>query len=102
MHPCLLCTGRTDPTAPRDLPDMMSTQERVALLDPCFHSILSFPEGMSSVNRALFAGFCLFVFFRLINEPAEQIDNICQVVSLPLIQKLHLIGYADDKHETRK
>lgn len=45
VHPCLLCTGRTDPTAPRDLPDMMSTQESVALLDPCYHPILSFPEG---------------------------------------------------------
>lgn len=46
VHPCLLCTGRTDPTAPRDLPDMMSTQESVALLDPCYHPILSFPEGV--------------------------------------------------------
>lgn len=45
VHPCLLCTGRTDPTAPRDLPDMLSTQESVALLDPCYHPILSFPEG---------------------------------------------------------
>lgn len=48
VHPCLLCTGRTDPTAPRDLPDMLSTQEGVALLDPCFHPILSFPEGLYS------------------------------------------------------
>lgn len=45
VHPCLLCTGRQDPTAPRDLPDMMSTQESIALLDPCFHPILSFTEG---------------------------------------------------------
>lgn len=45
VHPCLLCTGRQDPTAPRDLPDMMSTAESVALLDPCYHPILSFPEG---------------------------------------------------------
>lgn len=45
IHPCLLCTGRQDPTAPRDLPDMLSRQERVALVDPCFHPILSFPDG---------------------------------------------------------
>lgn len=50
VHPCLLCTGRTDPTAPRDLPDMMSTQESVALLDPCYHPILSFPEGTFEVK----------------------------------------------------
>lgn len=45
MPPCALCTGRTDPTAPRDLPDMMPASERVALLDPGFHPVLSFPEG---------------------------------------------------------
>ncbi|XP_055688366.1 uncharacterized protein LOC129792937 [Lutzomyia longipalpis] len=47
VHPCALCTGRQDPTAPRDLPDMMPVSERVALLDPCYHSVLSFPEDVS-------------------------------------------------------
>uniref|UniRef100_A0A1L8DKG7 Putative kat8 regulatory nsl complex subunit 1 n=1 Tax=Nyssomyia neivai TaxID=330878 RepID=A0A1L8DKG7_9DIPT len=47
VHPCALCTGRQDPTAPRDLPDMMPASERVALLDPCYHPVLSFPEDVS-------------------------------------------------------
>lgn len=46
LHPCGLCTGRPDPTAPRDLPDTMTSSERVGLLDPGFHPVLSFPEGM--------------------------------------------------------
>ncbi|GAB0088766.1 KAT8 regulatory NSL complex subunit 1 [Sergentomyia squamirostris] len=46
VHPCALCTGRQDPTAPRDLPDMMPVSERVALLDPCYHPVLSFPEDV--------------------------------------------------------
>ncbi|XP_053693601.1 uncharacterized protein LOC128741667 [Sabethes cyaneus] len=46
LHPCALCTGRQDPTAPRDLPDTMPPSERVALLDPCFHPVLSFPEDV--------------------------------------------------------
>ncbi|XP_058446354.1 uncharacterized protein LOC131427306 [Malaya genurostris] len=47
LQPCALCTGRQDPTAPRDLPDTMPASERVALLDPCFHPVLSFPEDVS-------------------------------------------------------
>ncbi|XP_059621915.1 KAT8 regulatory NSL complex subunit 1 [Phlebotomus argentipes] len=47
VHPCALCTGRQDPTAPRDLPDMMPVSDRVALLDPCYHPVLSFPEDVS-------------------------------------------------------
>lgn len=53
IHPCLLCTGRQDPTAPRDLPDMLSKQERIALLDPCFHPILSFPEGKFATRNCV-------------------------------------------------
>jgi hypothetical protein len=45
LQPCALCTARTDPTAPRDLPDTLPTAERVALLDPGFHPVLSFPDG---------------------------------------------------------
>lgn len=47
VMPCTLCTGRPDPTAPRDLPDTMPASERVALLDPGFHPVLSFPEDVS-------------------------------------------------------
>ncbi|XP_058129400.1 uncharacterized protein LOC131284800 [Anopheles ziemanni] len=47
LNPCALCTGRLDPTAPRDPLDTMPFAERVALLDPCFHSVLSFPEDIS-------------------------------------------------------
>ncbi|KAJ8982338.1 hypothetical protein NQ317_009454 [Molorchus minor] len=45
--PCALCTGRTDPTHPRDPPDTLSRSERVALLDPAFHPVFSLPEDTS-------------------------------------------------------
>ncbi|XP_055636380.1 uncharacterized protein LOC129775550 [Toxorhynchites rutilus septentrionalis] len=47
LHPCALCSGRQDPTAPRDLADTMPATERVALLDPCYHPVLSFSEDVS-------------------------------------------------------
>ncbi|KAK7870995.1 hypothetical protein R5R35_012190 [Gryllus longicercus] len=43
---CALCTGRADPTAPLPQPDLLTPAERVALLDPCFHPVLSFPEDV--------------------------------------------------------
>ncbi|KAJ8960550.1 hypothetical protein NQ318_013838 [Aromia moschata] len=45
--PCALCTGRTDPTHPRDPPDTLGKAERVALLDPSFHPVFSLPEDTS-------------------------------------------------------
>ncbi|CAH1134422.1 unnamed protein product [Ceutorhynchus assimilis] len=45
--PCALCTGRVDPTHPRDIPDILDKAEKVALLDPCFHPVLSLPEDTS-------------------------------------------------------
>ncbi|KAJ8921484.1 hypothetical protein NQ315_003102 [Exocentrus adspersus] len=45
--PCALCTGRTDPTHPRDQPETLSKAEKVALLDPCFHPVFSLPEDVS-------------------------------------------------------
>ncbi|CRL07434.1 CLUMA_CG020403, isoform A [Clunio marinus] len=47
-QPCALCTGRGDPTEPRDLPDTLQTAERVALLDPGFHPVLSFADDVSN------------------------------------------------------
>lgn len=44
--PCALCTGRTDPTHPRDLPDNMSKAERISLIDAGFHPVFSLPEGL--------------------------------------------------------
>lgn len=47
---------------------MLSTQEGVALLDPCFHPILSFPEGLYFVHlysiTVLQSSFylCLYLF----------------------------------------
>ncbi|XP_017141486.1 mucin-5AC isoform X6 [Drosophila miranda] len=40
--PCALCTGRSDPTAPRESAEMMMPPNRVALLDPGYHPVLSF------------------------------------------------------------
>ncbi|XP_075222382.1 non-specific lethal 1 isoform X2 [Lycorma delicatula] len=45
--PCALCTGRSDPTHPRDHPDLLTVNERIALLDPAFHPVLSFPNDVS-------------------------------------------------------
>ncbi|XP_060526021.1 KAT8 regulatory NSL complex subunit 1 [Cylas formicarius] len=44
---CALCTGRADPTYPRDSPDTLSKTEKVSLLDPGFHPVLSLPEDSS-------------------------------------------------------
>ncbi|XP_022919364.2 KAT8 regulatory NSL complex subunit 1 [Onthophagus taurus] len=46
--PCALCTGRTDPTHPRDPSDYLSKAEKVAMLDPSFHPVFSLPEDCSS------------------------------------------------------
>ncbi|XP_056642788.1 KAT8 regulatory NSL complex subunit 1 [Diorhabda sublineata] len=46
-NPCALCTGRTDPTYPRDPPDTLSRAEKVMLLDPGFHPVFSLPEDTS-------------------------------------------------------
>lgn len=43
--PCAVCTGRTDPTHPRDLPDYLSKAERIALIDASYHPVFSMPEG---------------------------------------------------------
>lgn len=42
---CALCTGRLDPMQPQEPIEQMSVQERVALVDPSFHPVLSFPDG---------------------------------------------------------
>ncbi|XP_072384990.1 KAT8 regulatory NSL complex subunit 1 [Diabrotica undecimpunctata] len=46
-NPCALCTGRTDPTYPRDPPDTLSRAEKIMLLDPSFHNVFSLPEDIS-------------------------------------------------------
>lgn len=43
--PCAVCTGRTDPTHPRDVAESLGKRERIALLDPGFHPVFSMPEG---------------------------------------------------------
>ncbi|XP_033232821.1 uncharacterized protein nsl1 isoform X3 [Drosophila pseudoobscura] len=45
--PCALCTGRPDPTAPRELAEMMMPANRVALLDPGYHPVLSFDTDVT-------------------------------------------------------
>ncbi|XP_072759969.1 uncharacterized protein Nsl1 isoform X1 [Anoplolepis gracilipes] len=41
---CALCTGRLDPMQPQEPIEQLSIQERVALVDPNFHPVLSFPD----------------------------------------------------------
>lgn len=47
---CALCTGRLDPTQPQEPLEQLSVQERVALVDPGFHPVLSFPDGKYLMN----------------------------------------------------
>ncbi|KAH8265307.1 hypothetical protein KR038_003781 [Drosophila bunnanda] len=45
--PCTLCTGRADPTAPRELIETMMPANRVALIDAGFHPVLSFASDVT-------------------------------------------------------
>ncbi|KAH8243266.1 hypothetical protein KR032_006067 [Drosophila birchii] len=45
--PCTLCTGRADPTAPRELVETMMPANRVALVDAGYHPVLSFASDVS-------------------------------------------------------
>lgn len=67
LHPCALCTGRSDPTAPRDLPDTMPMSERIALLDQGYHPVLSFTEGKYYIYS--------YFFFGILNIQRRQFDN---------------------------
>ncbi|KAK0169012.1 hypothetical protein PV327_002763 [Microctonus hyperodae] len=44
LPPCALCTGRVDPTQPQEQLEQLSVPERIALVDPGYHSVLSFPD----------------------------------------------------------
>ncbi|XP_034940688.1 uncharacterized protein nsl1 [Chelonus insularis] len=44
---CALCTGRTDPMQPQEPLDQLSIPERIALVDPCYHPVLSFPDEVT-------------------------------------------------------
>lgn len=43
LSTCALCTGRRDPMVPQQ-PDLLTVPERIALLSPTFHPVLSFPD----------------------------------------------------------
>lgn len=62
-QPCAVCTGRTDPTNPRDLADSLSKGERIGLLDPGFHPAISTPEGILCILY-----FFLYLFTRKVKE----------------------------------
>ncbi|KZC06861.1 PREDICTED: uncharacterized protein LOC107195137 [Dufourea novaeangliae] len=47
LPPCALCTGRSDPMQPQEPIEQMSVQERVALVDPSYHPVLSFPDEIT-------------------------------------------------------
>ncbi|XP_044584507.1 uncharacterized protein LOC123265005 isoform X1 [Cotesia glomerata] len=44
MASCALCTGRIDPMQPQEPFDQLSVPERIAMVDPCYHPVLSFPD----------------------------------------------------------
>ncbi|RZF38261.1 hypothetical protein LSTR_LSTR008984 [Laodelphax striatellus] len=45
--PCVLCDASREGAAPPAATDLMSVNERIALLDPAFHPVLSFPSDVS-------------------------------------------------------
>ncbi|XP_076248827.1 non-specific lethal 1 isoform X2 [Calliopsis andreniformis] len=47
LPPCALCTGRLDPMQPQEPIEQMSVQERIALVDPSYHPVLSFPDEVT-------------------------------------------------------
>ncbi|XP_076658901.1 non-specific lethal 1 isoform X1 [Halictus rubicundus] len=47
LPPCALCTGRLDPMQPQEPIEQMSVQERIALVDPSYHPVLSFPDEIT-------------------------------------------------------
>lgn len=83
MHPCALCTGRADPTAPRDPPDTMMMSDRIALLDPGYHPVLSFREGMKSLLCCLYIGirltYSIIIFLRVDVNNALHFEAIARL-----------------------
>ena len=45
LAPCIVCTGRIDPTMTQRPIEELSVHERIARIDPGFHPVLSFPDG---------------------------------------------------------
>lgn len=51
--PCAICTGRSDPTHPRDPLDTLSKSEKIALLDASFHPVFSFSDGKFNIKKII-------------------------------------------------
>nr|CAD7399954.1 unnamed protein product [Timema cristinae] len=62
---CPLCTGRSDPMEGQQ-PDTLTAGERIALLDPTFHPVLSFRDG---TWKAIFRGSVPTFGLREIEKP---------------------------------
>ena len=45
LSPCAICTGRREPTASPEAMELMSVQERIAVVDSGYHPVLSLPDG---------------------------------------------------------
>ncbi|XP_055905984.1 uncharacterized protein LOC129941381 [Eupeodes corollae] len=90
LHPCALCTGRSDPTAPRDLPDTMMKSQRVALLDPGFHPVLSFSEDISNS-----------IFFEKISRDTDWQNRVARSTAKTVIRGALAAQRAAEKEEQR-
>ncbi|XP_055854914.1 uncharacterized protein LOC129918419 isoform X2 [Episyrphus balteatus] len=90
LHPCALCTGRSDPTAPRDLPDTMMKSQRIALLDPGFHPVLSFSEDISNS-----------IFFEKIAREPEWQNRVARSTAKTVIKGALAAQRAAEKEEQR-
>ncbi|XP_011304270.1 KAT8 regulatory NSL complex subunit 1 [Fopius arisanus] len=44
---CAICTGRRDSMQPQEPFELLSVPERIALVDPSYHPVLSFPEDVT-------------------------------------------------------
>ncbi|XP_074033413.1 non-specific lethal 1 [Leptinotarsa decemlineata] len=89
--PCAVCTGRTDPTHPRDPPDTMSKSEKVSLLDPSFHPVFSMPEDTSQK-----------IHFEAVMKTQEWQQRSTRMKSFKVFSKSERAEARSLEHRTRK
>ncbi|KAG5882640.1 hypothetical protein JTB14_025113 [Gonioctena quinquepunctata] len=89
--PCAVCTGRTDPTHPRDPPDTMSRSEKVSVLDPSFHPVFSLPEDTSQK-----------IHFEAVMKTQEWQQRSTRMKSYKVLSKSERMESKSLEHRTRK
>lgn len=90
-NPCALCTGRADPTHPRDSTDTLGSAEKVALLDPCYHRVLSAPEDTSQT-----------LHFEAIMKMNEWQQRSIKMKTIKVLHKQERLEPRSYEHRTKK